>query len=420
MISFNDKGNLLNEKIELPYTYNELNELITNKELPGSKDWTGWYDDLKSDNLDILDQLEVIKNFRSKAKVMVVIGIGGSYLGSKAIYEALKQDKDDYQLLFAGINLSSDYTQSLLDYCKDNDFVVCYITKSGTTLEPAISFRLFKDLLISKYGKDCLKDRCIIITGQNNQLREYALSKDIVTFDVPETTGGRYSVFSSVGLVPLSFLGIDVSTFLKSAKQAIQDDLVNKDNSIAYRYACNRYEQYMSGNKVEAYVIYLPQLHYLLEWNKQLFGESEGKEGKGLLPISLSNTSDLHSLGQFVQDGSKILFETVIKVNNEKYQINIPYDEDNFDNLNQYQKIELSTINNYALEGTKNAHLAGGVSNLEFTLDKIDESSLGYFMASMLLSCMYSGYFLKLNPFDQPGVEFYKKEIVKILNASDK
>ena len=416
MVKFDNGSYVLKDK---PYDYKTLSEKIESGSLPGSKEWTGWYEDFKEGSFDILETLKPIEEMRSKAKTMIVIGIGGSYLGSKAIDFALSQ-KNEYQLLFAGINLSSDYLNDVVEYAKNNDFVLCYITKSGTTLEPAIAFRLLKNVLVDKYGAEALQERLVVITGQDNRLRAYAQKNDVLLYDVPETTGGRYSVFTHVGLVPLAFMGYDLKALLQGAYDATSEDKDLMDESIPFSYAKNRYDLYNHGHAIEAFVVYQPKLNFVLEWIKQLFGESEGKGGKGLFPVSLNNTTDLHSLGQMVQDGNKILFESVIKVNEEVSNLEIPFDQDDFDGLNQYLNYSVSQINNVALQGTKLAHQEGGVVNLEFELDQIDAYHLGYLMGSMMIACMYSAYMIGVNPFDQPGVEVYKKEIYKILNESDK
>jgi glucose-6-phosphate isomerase len=420
MLSFNDNNNFI-ATIDSQYDFKTLNELIDNKSIIGSKEWTGWFDDLKKadyQNVDIYK--DKAKHLQKHAKTMLVIGIGGSYLGTKAVYESIAKNCE-YELIFAGINLDSDYINQLKEYLQNRDFVITYISKSGTTLEPAIVFRIFKNLLIDKYGIDCLSSKVVIITSQNNELSKFASKHNITRYILADNIGGRYSIFTAVGLLALSFVDIQIDQLLKGAYDAYDLNKQLKDESIAFRYAKNRFSLYQNNHSIEAFVIYNSRLDYLLEWCKQLFAESEGKNNLGLFPVSLNFTRDLHSIGQMIQEGSRIIdghrifFETIIKVEKADTTIILNKEVDDFDNLNRLDNMSLNQINNLTLKAVEKAHNDGGVATLLFTMDRIDEYNLGSFMANLMIACMYSAYMLGVNPFDQNGVEAYKKEITKIL-----
>lgn len=422
MIKFDDSNKIIEfDPRYLRNRYLMIKKGIDEKTLPGSKEFTGWIELLDNYDFNYLDTIETtVKNFQSKAKLMIVIGIGGSYLGSKAIYEAMKglDLHPEYQLMFVGNNLSADYLNEIYEYCWQNDFVVNVISKSGTTLEPAIAFRIFKELLIKKYGEDSLKERLIITTDPDSgALRSFANDHQITAFDVPKDIGGRYSVFSAVGLVPLAFANIQIKDLLRGAIKAHHENFTELNNNQAYEYAIDRLMLHTAAQKkVENFVVYEPRMQYFCEWLKQLFAESEGKEGHGLLPTSMTFSTDLHSIGQMIQDGNKFLFETIFDFKGVKHDIKIPFDESDFDGLNKYTKYTLNQIQEKALQGVVKAHVSGDVPNLIFEIDHIDETHLGYLMSMMMYACMYSAYLLKVNPFDQPAVELYKKEVNNMLN----
>ncbi|WP_423363182.1 glucose-6-phosphate isomerase [Mycoplasma sp. P36-A1] len=421
MLKFNDENNLIDfDPRYMRNRYVMIRKGMLEKTALGAAEFLGWNDSLLDYDFTEVDNIiKTIENFKAKAKLMIVIGIGGSYLGSKAVYEAMNgQDlNSEYKLMFVGNNISSDYLAQIYAYCWDNDFVVNVISKSGTTLEPAIAFRIFKELIVKKYGEDQLKERIIITTDPvNGALREFANKNDITSFSIPKDIGGRYSVFSPVGIVPLAFAGFAVKDFIRGAILAAKENFIESNDNIAYNYAVNRLLlNTTASKKIENYVVYEPSLKYFCEWLKQLFAESEGKDGKGIIPTSMTFTTDLHSLGQIIQDGPKIMFETVFNVRDAKFNLHIPLEEDDFDGLNQYTKYGLNDINQKAVSGVISAHVQGEVPNLFFEIEKINEHNLGYLMSTMMYACAYSSYLIKVNPFDQPGVEFYKKEIHKNL-----
>lgn len=370
---------------------------------------------------DIDHIIQLSKELQQKAPIMIVIGIGGSYLGSRAVENALNNDpfyQKKHQLIYAGQNTSSAYYQQIYDYLKDKDFVINVISKSGMTMEPALGFRLLKDLLISKYGEVSLKERVIVTTTENEKqspLYQYAQTKGIRTLPIPSNVGGRYSVFSAVGLLPLAFVGIDIKQFIAGAKQSLNDNFNDDVKSKAIQYAINRYEQYQNKKMIEALAVSEPSLTYFVEWYKQLFAESEGKDNKGLFPAGLINPTDLHSMEQFIQDGPKVIFETMLQFKQMKDDVSLPKSNDGIDKLVNSKVTSLNQINDLIVEGVTKAHAKAKVPNLIIEMETKDEFNMGYLMMFMMLSCMYSGYLLGINPFDQPGVEMYKKEVKNLL-----
>lgn len=421
MIKFIDNDSLMSiDYKSYEKRYLDIYEGMKNKTAKGN-DFLGWLDFINEDQLPLIEDIILNANKLQKlAKNMVVIGIGGSYLGSLAVKEAILNQNlnNEYNIFYIGNNISSDYMNEIYEYCQNNDFVINVISKSGTTLEPAIGFRIFKKLLVEKYGEEALKERVIATTDESKgALRGFVTEHDLKSYVINDDIGGRFSVFTAVGLLPLAFLNIDVKSFYLGAKKAYNNYFTPNYENDAFKYAINRFEQYENNKQVEAYVVYDPALKSVIEWIKQLFGESEGKEEKGLLPIGLVNSSDLHSLGQFVQDGSKILFETIIKINNSQTKMSIPSQLDDYDGLNKVCKYDVNQVNNIALEATKIAHVKEGkVANLVVEMDYKNEESIGYLMYFMMLTCAYSAYLLDVNPFNQPGVEVYKKEIFKVLD----
>jgi len=392
-----------------------LNKIL-NKSDEGS-DYLGWHD--YSLNYD-KDEFERIKKaslkIRSNSKVLVVIGIGGSYLGAKAVIDALKPyfTKDSLEIIFAGNTISSEYLASLIDYLKDKDFSVNVISKSGTTTEPALTFRFIKELLESKYNKNELKDRIYLTTDSNKgALRQIGLENGCPMFKVPDDIGGRYSVISAVGLLPICAAGYNIDSFMEGFNQSRIDNL-NKDSN-SYKYAIMRNCLYNKDYFIEILESYEPKLTFINEWWKQLFGESEGKNNKGIYPASCIFSTDLHSMGQYIQEGRRNLFETVIEVKDVNKDLTVKEDKDNLDNLNYLTNKTVDFVNKTALEATRLAHTDGNVPVIKITIDKVDEYNLGYLMYFFMKACAISGYILGINPFNQPGVEAYKTNMFKML-----
>lgn len=392
-------------------------EMLLNRTGKGN-DFLGWIDlPEKTESRDYEKIKKCSDKFRNLDAV-VVIGIGGSYLGAKAIIEALKPqfNKTQPEILFAGQNLSTDYHTELLEYVKDKEFGIVVISKSGTTIEPAIAFRLFYNLMKEKYDKETIKNRVVAITdAKSGALRILADQEGFESFVIDDNVGGRFSVLSSVGLLPVAIAGFDINKIIAGAADAKQHCTIKSENNPAVLYAGIRNVLYASGHKIELMVNYDLRLSSFSEWWKQLYGESEGKENKGIFPASVSYTTDLHSLGQYVQQGERTLFETVIYAKSPAKKLKIPYDENNLDNLNYLSGKDVEYVNRNAAEGTLLAHLEGKVPNICIEIDKIDEYSLGYLIYFFEIACGISAYILNVNPFDQPGVEDYKKNMFRLL-----
>ncbi|MDR2822096.1 MAG: glucose-6-phosphate isomerase [Acholeplasmatales bacterium] len=410
----------INEKIDLlKKRISENHSKITNKNGLGSE-FLGWLD-LPKYYKDSSEFNEIIKagdQIKKDSQVLVVIGIGGSYLGAKAGYEMFKNPfkTNGVEVIFAGHQLSSKYLNNLTEYLMTKDFSINVISKSGTTTEPAISFRILKNLLEEKY-KDKAYQRIYATTDEKKgALHNLSIENKYKTFVVPDNIGGRFSVLTAVGLLPLYVGGININDVLDGALEALNDfstDDVYKNP--AYYYAVIRYLLYKSGKKVEILANYEPEMAYFSEWWKQLFGESEGKDLQGLFVSSVNFTTDLHSMGQYIQEGERILFETVIKVKDHSSDLLIPKVENDIDELNYLAGKKLSYINNTALEATLIAHEDGQVPNIKINLDEISHKSFGYLVYFFELSCAMSAYLLNVNPFNQPGVEAYKKKMFNLL-----
>lgn len=358
------------------------------------------------------------------SKVFVVIGIGGSYLGARAVIEALQSEfaalnPSNYPyVIYAGHTLSEDYYHQLIQVLDHNDYSVTVISKSGTTTEPAVAFRIIKDHLIHKYGSSEAAQRIIAITDANRgALHDIALQEGYHTYVIPDNVGGRFSVLTPVGLLPIAMAGYNIEALLRGAREMQEICLHNDDfeTNPALLYAAVRNLLYHKGRKVEMLVNFLPNLKYISEWWKQLYGESEGKQGKGILPHSLSFTTDLHSMGQYVQEGERLMFETVVSVNTPHDSITIPSDPQNLDGLNYLLGKSMTEINHNAELGTILAHEEGNVPVLRIELPRIDEEVLGQLIYLFEFACGVSGYMLGVNPFDQPGVEAYKKNMFALL-----
>lgn len=377
-------------------------------------DFLGWLD-VRVD----IDELEKIKacadRIRKDSDFLIVIGIGGSYLGARAVIEALSHTFKAKNVIFAGNNLSADYMNDLLEYIDGKDISINVISKSGTTTEPAVAFGILREYMEKKYGEKA-KERIYVTTDKEKGiLKEQADKAGYETFVVPDDVGGRYSVLTAVGLLPIAVAGIDIDKILNGALEA-KEEFVDIDNNICYRYAAIRNILYAKGKKIELLVNYEPKMHYFTEWWKQLFGESEGKDKKGIFPAGVDNTTDLHSMGQYIQDGERHLFETVINIENAYRDIEIHTSEEKLKFLDGKT---LNEINHKAMQGTVIAHSKGGVPNIEISVEKLDEKTIGELIYFFEKACAISGYLLGVNPFNQPGVEAYKKEMFRLLGKGE-
>ena len=407
--------------------YVELaNEVLTSKSGAGS-DFLGWVD--LPENYD-KDEFARIKKAAEKIKndseVLIVIGIGGSYLGAKAAIEFLshsfynnlpKDKRKTPEIYFAGTNMSGVYLQHLIEVVGDRDFSVNVISKSGTTTEPAIAFRVFKKMLEEKYGKEEAAKRIYATTDkEKGALKTLATAEGYETFVVPDNVGGRFSVLTAVGLLPIAAAGINIDELMAGAKDAM-NDFANKnmDENQALQYAAVRNILHRKGKDLELMVNYEPRVHYLAEWWKQLFGESEGKDGKGLYPTSADFSADLHSLGQYIQEGQRLFFETVVSIGKPEVEFVIESDKDNLDGLNFIAGKTLDYVNKKATDGVILAHIDGNVPNLGVNIPEATPYHLGYTFYFFEKACGVSGYLLGVNPFDQPGVEAYKKNMFALL-----
>ena len=386
-------------------------------------DFLGW----KTLPVDIPETLvaefEAIRD-EWKAKgvnLVIVIGIGGSYLGARCAIEALSHQfirpEGVPQVVFAGNNLSEEYLAELMDLAKVSNTAVVVISKSGTTTEPAVAFRIFKEYVEQKYGKAEASGRIVAITDAvKGALKTLATQEGYRTFVVPDNVGGRYSVLTPVGLLPIVLAGFDVRAMLKGAAEEREALLVKSADNAAVKYAAMRNLLHSGlGKAIEIFVVYNPKFTYLAEWWKQLYGESEGKEGKGIYPASVTNTADLHSMGQVIQEGSRVMFETVINIENSNRSVVIGSDAQNLDQLNYLAGQHVNHCNAMAQLGTKLAHIDGGVPQMEVSIDRIDEASLGAIFYFFEFACGISAYVLGINPFNQPGVEAYKKNMFALL-----
>lgn len=366
------------------------------------------------------------EKIRKDSDILLVIGIGGSYLGARAVIESLshtfynyldKETRKTPQILYAGNNLSSTYLEDLIELIGDRDLSINVISKSGTTTEPAIAFRVFREFLENKYGVKEAKKRIYVTTdSKKGALKQLADEEGYETFVIPDNIGGRYSVLTAVGLLPIATAGIDIDKLMEGAKFAEEkySDKNLKYND-CYKYAVLRNILYGNKKDIEILSVYEPKLHYLIEWWKQLFGESEGKDKKGIYPTGVEFTTDLHSMGQYIQEGRRNLFETVISIEKERNAIKINIDEDDLDGLNYLAGKNLDYINKKAMEGTISAHVEGKVPNIVINIEKIDEETIGHLIYFFELACSMSGKILGVNPFNQPGVEKYKTNMFKLL-----
>jgi glucose-6-phosphate isomerase len=388
-------------------------------------DFLGWLS-LPDDILSQLDKIEkTASHLRSVSDTTVIIGIGGSYLGARAVIEALSHSfaplmKNIYHdVIFAGQNLSEDYLAELLELLDRRNYSIVVISKSGTTTEPAIAFRILKDHLEKKVGKLAAAERIITITdAKKGALRSLAETNGYETFIIPDNVGGRYSVLTPVGLLPIAISGFDIRMLVKGAKSMEQLTRNNKhaETNPSLLYASARNLILQIGKPIEIMVGFTPKLHFFSEWWKQLYGESEGKDGKGIFPASVDLTTDLHSMGQYIQDGQRILFETMISVKNPVKKLTIPFEKDDSDQLNYLAGKRISEVNHNAELGTTLAHNDGDVPIININIPALDEFYIGQLIYFFEMACAISGYILDVNPFDQPGVEAYKKNMFALLN----
>lgn len=399
----------------------EILEIVGNFEKGNclGEEYAGWREYPLSVNDEVITRIkDDAKNIIDNHDVFVVCGIGGSYLGARAVIEAINGfvKSNSIDIVYLGNTFDERYTNDVLNYLKDKDFFVNVISKSGSTLETAFAFRKLKELLKDRYGDDYNKHIIATTDKEKGCLREMAVLENYSTYAIPENIGGRYSVFTPVGLLPIAVAGIDVEKFIEGAKSARFHVLNEKfENNLAYKYSAYRYLNYKNGKNIEVLSTYSPYLNMLSEWWKQLFGESEGKDGKGIFPASVTFSTDLHSLGQFIQQGSKNLFITQLLVE-ESGNLKVATDGCDVDKLNYIHDLSLADLNYKAQIGTSKAHHeTGGVNNAVFEVGEVNENTIGYIMYIYMYACMIGSYLMGVNPFDQPGVEFYKREMKKLL-----
>lgn len=395
----------------------KAHEMLREGNGPGG-DYTGWVKLPENYDKDEFVRIQAAaERIRKQSDILVVIGIGGSYLGARAVIDLLGAAPDAPEICFAGNGLSTDAMVALIQKLEGKDFSVNVISKSGTTTEPAVAFRIFKKLLEDKYGKDGARERIYATTDKaRGALKTVADREGYETFVVPDEVGGRYSVLTAVGLLPIAAAGIDIVALMNGAK-AEMDALLGQpglDNA-AWQYAAARHALYEGGKKIELLACYEPSFRFFAEWWKQLYGESEGKDGKGLFPASVEFTADLHSMGQYIQEGERILLETVVRFEHSYGQITIPSDPDDLDGLNFLAGQSLDFVNDQAMAGTRLAHVDGGVPNVLVTANRRDADSVGRMIYFFEFSCGLSGYLLGVNPFNQPGVEAYKVNMFALL-----
>ncbi|GBF51272.1 glucose-6-phosphate isomerase [Leptospira ryugenii] len=403
----------------------DAKQTVLNRNGKGNE-FLGWLDLPETISAESLKEIrDTAEQIQSLGSYLVVVGIGGSYLGARAVIEGLSSpfhllepNRKGVTILYAGHHLDSDYHSKLLAFLENKDFCVNVISKSGTTTEPAIAFRLLLSLLERKYGKDGVKKRVFSTTDKSKgALKKLSDESGFKTFEIPDDVGGRYSFLTPVGLLPIACSGFQIHQLVEGAKSISKELKENKDpkSNLAIRYAAARNALYSKNKKIEVLVSYHPNLFYTLEWWKQLFGESEGKEGKGIFPASVQFTTDLHSMGQYLQDGERNLFETVIQIESAKSDIYLTEKSDNGDGLNYLAGKTLTEVNHQATLGTLIAHHSGNVPCLELNLKSLSESTMGELMYFFEFSCAISGYMLGVNPFDQPGVEDYKNNMFALL-----
>ncbi len=404
---------------------NELRTQIWNNQGKGN-DFLGWK--TLPEKLHQSELLKDIKNtaqqLREKVDIFVVVGIGGSYLGARAVIEALKHSFSAFgygktpEIIYAGHHLNEDYLAELVELLDQKDYALTIISKSGTTTEPAVAFRILKQHLEKKYGQAEAQKRIIAITDkEKGALKKLSNQEGYKTFVVPDDVGGRYSMLTPVGLLPIAVAGFDIDAIIEGAL-AMQKDLQSNELDTSHplvKYVGVRNLLYQKGKFIEMMINYHPKLQYFTEWWKQLYGESEGKEGKGIFPAGAGFTTDLHSMGQYIQEGERILFETVLSIENPNKKMNIPTSDEDLDGLNYIAKKSVDEVNKQAELGVVLAHVDGKVPNIKISIPKLDEYNLGALIYFYEMSCAISGYLLDINPFNQPGVEAYKRNMFALL-----
>ena len=419
------KEEIMKYRDKVAEIHNELYEKSDDE-----KEFVGW---LKLPTNYDKEEFERIKKCAERIKensdIFLVIGIGGSYLGARAVIEALTNtfynmlpNRKTPQILFVGNNMSPNYLNDLIELIGNKDLSINVISKSGTTTEPAMAFRIFREFMENKYGIDEARKRIYVTTDkEKGALKKLATEEEYETFVIPDNVGGRYSVLTAVGLLPIAVSGVSIDELMKGARKAqnkyCESDLKYNE---CYQYAVARNILYKNKKMIELLVSYEPKMQFVSEWWKQLYGESEGKEGKGIFPASVMFTTDLHSLGQYIQEGERDLFETVVNIENTATDITIKKDADNVDGLNFLADKTMSYVCKKAMEGTIEAHVSGNVPNILINMNKLDEENLGELIYFFELACAMSGRILGVNPFNQPGVEAYKHNMFKLLGKFDK
>ncbi len=385
-------------------------------------DFLGWLDLPVNITEEQLKDIEkTAADLRARTQVVVVIGIGGSYLGARAVIEALSDSFHNYgpaamKVIFAGHNIGEDYYYELMEYLKDKEFGICVISKSGTTTEPAIAFRLLKEMLEKKVGREEAGKRIVAITdAQKGALRTLADQENYKTFVIPDNVGGRFSVLTPVGLLPIAIAGFDIRALVKGAVE-MREQCIANEKSIAIEYAATRNALQKKGFRIELLANFNPKLHYITEWWKQLYGESEGKEHKGIFPAGVDFTTDLHSMGQYIQQGPRMMMETMISVGKQNRKVEIPSDSANLDKLNFLAGKRVDEVNKMAELGTRLAHVDGGVPNMLVIMPELTAVYIGQLFYFFELACGISGCIEGVNPFDQPGVEAYKNNMFALLD----
>ena len=426
MIKLNLENSSLQENVINEYS-EEIAKIHDNLHAKANdeKEFLGWIELPTNYDKEEFERIKkAAKKIQNDSDVLVVIGIGGSYLGARAVIDALThtfhsqmKERKNPVIVYAGHNLSPVYMNELLEYVADKDISINVISKSGTTTEPAIAFRIFREVLETKYGVEEARKRIYVTTDkQKGALKTLADNEKYEKFVIPDNIGGRFSVLTAVGLLPIAAAGIDIDKLMKGAKIA-QDKYSEPDVKYneCYKYAVARNLLYRSGKTIEILANYEPKLHYMTEWWKQLYGESEGKDLKGIFPAGVDLTTDLHSMGQYIQDGRRELMETVLKIGTNASEITIQPDDQNLDGLNYLAGKTVGYVNSKAMEGTVLAHVTGNVPNMMIEMDKLDEENLGQVIYFFEKACAISGSMLGVNPFNQPGVEEYKKNMFRLL-----
>ena len=422
--SFVSEEKLMGMEAEVKAAVKTLEE-----ETGAGNDFLGWINLPTDYDKEEFDRIKkAAEKIKSDSDVLVVVGIGGSYLGARAAIELLshtfynklsKEDRKAPEVYFAGNSISGTYLAHLIQVIGDRDFSVNVISKSGTTTEPAIAFRIFKEMLEKKYGVDEARKRIYATTdAAKGALKKLSTEEGYETFTIPDNVGGRFSVLTPVGLLPIAAAGISIDDLMAGAREAQNDYKAEFKNNDCYKYAAVRNLLLRDGKSIELLINYEPKVHFVAEWWKQLFGESEGKDGKGLFPASVDLSTDLHSMGQYIQDGQRILFETLIDVISPDADVVIPFDEADLDGLNYIAGKGMNFVNQKAMEGTQLAHVDGGVPNIRIAVPKMDAFNLGYLFYFFEKACGVSGYLLDVNPFNQPGVEAYKKNMFALLGKA--